>query len=314
MKLIDKFDRSEKGQGLVEYGLILALVSVVAVGTLGGVGDKVTNSFNSTVLLMNKDYDKVVFGQLKDIPTNVQDFKGRNLLLGSDFIHNTGFYYQGIGSGMTGDIELQGGSVNVAILSSTRGSDVSLKQHINGIDMGNDSHLTLSTKVTEVRGDVLSKILLRSHDNQINYEYDHPHFSEVGLASATLKLSDGYTPTDIWLSAYPKSIGDIGSVSYIEPKLEKGTSASPYQPAPEDLKFAKSYSFDESISLGNTYTLSADFTADEWVGVWLGKNHFVGYFEDGILTFDGIDGVDDVIIKSISPKTTMENVQLEIVI
>lgn len=46
--LIDRF-RNEKGQGLVEYGLILALVSVVAVGSLGGVGEKVSDTFSTVV-------------------------------------------------------------------------------------------------------------------------------------------------------------------------------------------------------------------------------------------------------------------------
>lgn len=47
MDLLRDLEREEKGQGLVEYGLILALVSVVAVGAIGGVGDKVTNTFNT---------------------------------------------------------------------------------------------------------------------------------------------------------------------------------------------------------------------------------------------------------------------------
>lgn len=37
----------ESGQGLVEYGLILALVSVVAVGSLGGVSQRVANTFSA---------------------------------------------------------------------------------------------------------------------------------------------------------------------------------------------------------------------------------------------------------------------------
>ncbi|MDD4602051.1 MAG: Flp family type IVb pilin, partial [Negativicutes bacterium] len=31
--------RNEKGQGMVEYGLILALIAVAVVGTLGVMGD-----------------------------------------------------------------------------------------------------------------------------------------------------------------------------------------------------------------------------------------------------------------------------------
>lgn len=45
MSVLNNF-RNEKGQGLVEYGLILALISVVAVSAIGGVGDKVTESFD----------------------------------------------------------------------------------------------------------------------------------------------------------------------------------------------------------------------------------------------------------------------------
>ena len=37
----------ESGQGMVEYGLILALVAVVAIGILANVGGKVKNTFNT---------------------------------------------------------------------------------------------------------------------------------------------------------------------------------------------------------------------------------------------------------------------------
>lgn len=38
---------SKKGQGMVEYGLILALVAVVVIGALTLVGDNIGNIFNS---------------------------------------------------------------------------------------------------------------------------------------------------------------------------------------------------------------------------------------------------------------------------
>lgn len=40
------FIKDDKGQGLIEYGLILFLVSIVAVRALGGVGEKVITSFD----------------------------------------------------------------------------------------------------------------------------------------------------------------------------------------------------------------------------------------------------------------------------
>lgn len=47
MNVLKRFKLSNDGQGLVEYGLILALVSVVAVGALGEVGNRVTNAFST---------------------------------------------------------------------------------------------------------------------------------------------------------------------------------------------------------------------------------------------------------------------------
>lgn len=40
------FMNEESGQGMVEYGLILALVAIVAVGALVALGGKVKDKFN----------------------------------------------------------------------------------------------------------------------------------------------------------------------------------------------------------------------------------------------------------------------------
>lgn len=39
--------RNEEGQGLVEYGLILALIAVAVVTTVGLIGDGADNTFNT---------------------------------------------------------------------------------------------------------------------------------------------------------------------------------------------------------------------------------------------------------------------------
>jgi len=41
--------RGEEGQAMVEYGLILALISVVAIAALAAIGVNVTAAFNTVV-------------------------------------------------------------------------------------------------------------------------------------------------------------------------------------------------------------------------------------------------------------------------
>ncbi len=39
--------RKEKGQGIIEYALILALVSIVVIGALSLLGPRISNVFNT---------------------------------------------------------------------------------------------------------------------------------------------------------------------------------------------------------------------------------------------------------------------------
>ena len=46
-KLIDKVKKSEKGQGMVEYALIIAFVAAIAIFVLNGkLGNAINNSFD----------------------------------------------------------------------------------------------------------------------------------------------------------------------------------------------------------------------------------------------------------------------------
>jgi pilus assembly protein Flp/PilA len=46
-KLWNRFVSEESGQGMVEYGLIIALISVVVVVVLGFIGKKLLNTFEN---------------------------------------------------------------------------------------------------------------------------------------------------------------------------------------------------------------------------------------------------------------------------
>ena len=46
-KLMNAFLNEESGQGLVEYGLILALIAIVVIAILRIVGNKLNSTFNS---------------------------------------------------------------------------------------------------------------------------------------------------------------------------------------------------------------------------------------------------------------------------
>ena len=45
--LVNAFLNEESGQGLVEYGLILALIAIVVIAILRIVGNKLNSTFNS---------------------------------------------------------------------------------------------------------------------------------------------------------------------------------------------------------------------------------------------------------------------------
>ena len=49
-----KFLMNEEGQGMVEYGLIIALVAVVVIGAITLLGNGITNTFTKATGNLNK--------------------------------------------------------------------------------------------------------------------------------------------------------------------------------------------------------------------------------------------------------------------
>ena len=47
MKLMKRLVREEEGQGLAEYALILALISIAAIVLMGGLGTKIGEKFKA---------------------------------------------------------------------------------------------------------------------------------------------------------------------------------------------------------------------------------------------------------------------------
>jgi len=52
MKLIRKMLRDESGATAIEYGLIVALVSIAAISAMQGLGNQLNTTFNTTSSVM----------------------------------------------------------------------------------------------------------------------------------------------------------------------------------------------------------------------------------------------------------------------
>jgi len=64
MKILLKLLKDEEGQGMVEYGIIIALISVVAIGIIKTIGTKLHNDSNTAPVF---DYAN---HQLEILPKN----------------------------------------------------------------------------------------------------------------------------------------------------------------------------------------------------------------------------------------------------
>lgn len=59
MELIRRFVKEEEGQGLVEYALIIGLISIVAIAALSAAGGSIGDMFDSVKNSLSGAKDKV---------------------------------------------------------------------------------------------------------------------------------------------------------------------------------------------------------------------------------------------------------------
>ena len=59
MKFFNKLINNEKGATAIEYGLIAALIAVAAITAMGGLGDQLSNTFNTVGDEMKNGTDAV---------------------------------------------------------------------------------------------------------------------------------------------------------------------------------------------------------------------------------------------------------------
>ncbi len=53
MEILKNLLRDEEGQGMVEYGIIIALISVVAIVAIKGIGSKVSKEYLHTSQMLD---------------------------------------------------------------------------------------------------------------------------------------------------------------------------------------------------------------------------------------------------------------------
>lgn len=76
--------KSDKAQGLVEYGLIMALVSIVAIATLTSLGGKVNNIFESITGSMGESSPQIRSSKFDIVRGKLSESDGGDYIIGSE--------------------------------------------------------------------------------------------------------------------------------------------------------------------------------------------------------------------------------------
>ena len=221
---------------------------------------------------------EVDFSTKSDVATGVQDFEGRNLIVGgSNAITKT-------------DYLIHHYPVSHEIIENEKYTyqiEGSLPEGKTGWLVFQKNGFPFGAALSEELFDPIKEEWWQTFSARINASY----------------------PTDLdRVSVY--SAPDITGVQTTIRKIyfHKSSDRKPYQPAPEDLAHAETYQLSKPIEQGKTYTLSIDEKEEDWYGIWLGESYFAGYVNES-LTFEGVSA-DYLILKSLQG-TTISKVKLE---
>lgn len=146
--------------------------------------------------------------------------------------------------------------------------------------------------------------------------------SDLYLATTTFITNrDNDIDEDIWFYFYPNdNSDDTTNAPYTfihRVQAEMSDIASKYSPAPEDLSNLKGtkYNLSTTLKKDQYYTLSVDgnFNEDDFIGVFLGNNKFIGYLQDNKITFKSNIDIDDdyIVVKSLSEEGKIRTIQFE---
>ena len=265
------------------------------------VGDGTWNNPYRFDQFLYKNDTPVSFSSLGDIATTIQDFEGRNYLLGTQ---NEDFNIPASWAGNT--------------TASVRYEDKDVIHRAVPITAsGRYGYLQNVKYIINVTEDMTFSMEGRGNGTAFSYNYyisttdGNSSFGTMGSWNSTT-----FTKLSKYLPGYYKNnmrllLGSVNTTPLITEwaeirrlTLNKGSVAHPYQLAPEDLKYAKSYILPYSLT-ERGYTLTIDNDDHNWIGVWLGKNHFAGYLNKGKLTFQGIN-TNEIILKAFDADTYNE--------
>lgn len=127
--------------------------------------------------------------------------------------------------------------------------------------------------------------------------------------SLTFELANDVYVEDVIIKEY----NDLGEIEYV--KLVSGSNVTEWTPAPEDFNNlkGKSYALSQPLRKENTLSLNGSFEEDDFIGLWLGDDKFVGFLDNQELAFNLAENYDDqfVVVKTLSEKGIINNAKLE---